>query len=66
MAVQVKNIQATWPEGQWQCLEARLLTPGLLSISRGIHDPGCIVLCLPPISWVTLPATLSSTAIVFS
>lgn len=27
VAVQVKKIQAMWPEGQWQCLEAGLLTP---------------------------------------
>ena len=27
VAVQVKKIQATWSEGQWQCLEAGLLTP---------------------------------------
>lgn len=66
VAVQVKNTQATWPEGQWQLLQAGLLTPGLLSIYRGIQDPGCIVCCLPPVIWVALPATLSSTAIVFS
>lgn len=27
VAVQVKNTQATWPEGQWQLLQAGLLAP---------------------------------------